>query len=326
MRVPAFWYKPRPTTAAWLLWPLGMLYGLGAALNTRKRLKHAYKAPVPVVSIGNLTVGGSGKTPLTQFIAQHLASPKAPLAIIARGYGGTITHPTRVNPDKHTAAQVGDEPLLLARRLKGKNVSVWIGRHRPATAKAAVKAGAKLILLDDGFQRTDIHRDINLLAINGHVGLGNGLPMPAGPLREFASNTDRATHIAVINPSPHTRLPATLAPTFNLTLTSQPEALSVLRNKPIIAFAGLAHPQAFFNALHGAGLNLKATLPYPDHHAYTASDLEQLQTLAHQHNAILVCTGKDSVKLPPSFKHTTIPDVIGGPAATRLLTAIKKAL
>jgi tetraacyldisaccharide 4'-kinase len=325
-RAPTFWYKPRPTALALLLWPLGMLYATLAALHARKRAQHPYKAPVPVVAVGNLTVGGSGKTPLTQFLAQHLASAKTPVAIVSRGYGGTSTEPTRVNPAKHTAAQVGDEPLLLAQRLKGKNVTVWVGCNRPAVAKAAVKAGCKLIILDDGFQRHDIHRTINLLAINGKVGLGNGLPIPAGPLREWPSAIARATHIAVINPSPHRACPPLMAPVFNLTLTSQPEALSSLRTKPLIAFAGLAHPEAFFASLQQAGLTLRATVPFPDHHTYTEADLTRLQTLAKQHNAILVCTGKDSVKLPATFPHTIIPEVIGGPAATRLLTAIKKAL
>lgn len=326
MRAPAFWYKSHPTALAWLLWPLGMAYGLGAAWHARKRAKGAYRAPVPVVAVGNITVGGSGKTPLTQFIAQHLASPKRPLAIVARGYGGSLKTPTRVNPAKHTAAQVGDEPLLLARRLKDKNITVWVGCNRPAAMQAAVKAGAKLLLLDDAFQRHDVQRDVNILAINGQMGLGNGLPMPAGPLREFAGGTARATHVAVINPMPHHTVPPTMAPVFNLTLSSDATTLSTLRNKPLVAFAGLAHPQGFFNALQQAGMTLKATLPFPDHHTYTATDLSQLQTLATQHGAILVCTGKDSVKLPATFKHTVVPETLGGPAATRLLTAIKQAI
>lgn len=326
MRAPSFWYNSRPTPLAWLLWPLAALYATGASLNAYKRLKRAYRARVPVVAVGNLTVGGSGKTPTTQFLAQHLASPKTPLAIIARGHGGTLCGPVKVDPTRHTAAQVGDEPLLLARRLRGKNVSIWIARDRPAAVQAAVNTGAKLILLDDAFQRLDVARDINLLVVNGQVGFGNGLPLPAGPLREWPTAIARATHIAVINPSPNRLLPPTEAPVFNLTLGSQPEALSALGNKPVVAFAGLAHPHAFFDALQQADVNLKATVAYPDHHRYTAANLAHLQTLAQHHNAVLVCTGKDSVKLPVTFKHTAIPESLGGPAATRLLTAIKKAL
>ncbi|PZP38642.1 MAG: tetraacyldisaccharide 4'-kinase, partial [Pseudomonas fluorescens] len=250
MFAPKFWYQPKPSLTAYALWPLAMLYAGIADLNGRRRARNPYYAAVPVISVGNLVVGGAGKTPVVQGLASYYAAKGYQVAIISRGYGGQSTLPIQVSPHLHSAAEVGDEPMAMARHFRGQSVSVWVGRNRAAVVRRAEQAGATLMILDDGFQRRDVARQADILVINGSHSKpgssvwGNGLPLPAGPLRETLPNRSRAHFAIVLNEQPQSPIPYYGLPSYRLETRLNPDSLAPLRGKSLVAFAGLAHPSA----------------------------------------------------------------------------------
>lgn len=323
---PAFWFKQTDSLPARLLAPLGWLYGQAARLHGACRARHPYYAAVPVISIGNLTVGGAGKTPVTAWLTGHFLKEGHTVAIVSRGYGGSETsQPTRVEATTHTAAQAGDEPLMLARTFARKPVQVWVGRNRPATVRRAEQAGATLILLDDGFQRRDVARTVDILVIDGTTAFGNNRPLPAGPLREFPTAIARA-HFAIVLNEPESRRNRFYGlPAYRLTTGLAKAALAGLPPRPPVAFAGLARPDKFFESLRQSGLKPSATVAYADHHCYTETDLAALKALAAKHRAPLVTTEKDAVKLPPQFA-TALPLEVSGPDADTILAELATRL
>lgn len=303
MKSPSFWWHQEPTLTARLLTPLAILYANAAEIRGKRQAKKAYYPAVSTISIGNLTVGGAGKTPLTIWLAEHFAAAGEQVAIISRGYkGAENNHPTRVDIHTHTARQVGDEPLEMARHFANKPVAVWVCRNRPQAARRAEQAGATLLLLDDGFQRRDIARNINILAINGRNPWGNGLPLPAGPLRENLDARNRASFAIVLDePQEKTNRYYGLE-AYRLATVPQPETLAKLKG-PLIAFAAIAHPEKFFETLRQANCNVLEKISFPDHHTYTETDLTLLENHARNARASLVTTAKDATKLPAGFAH-----------------------
>ncbi|PIZ31376.1 MAG: tetraacyldisaccharide 4'-kinase [Alphaproteobacteria bacterium CG_4_10_14_0_8_um_filter_53_9] len=291
--------------------PLAKLYGKIARWHGAYRAKRAYFASIPVISVGNITVGGTGKTTLVEALAHHYATSGHRVAIVSRGYGGSEKKPLLVHPHLHSAREVGDEPYALATALSALPVQVWVGRHRPSVVRRAEAAGNTLIILDDGFQRRDVARDVNILTIDSKKGFGNGLCLPAGPLREPLEEALPRAHFAVsmseAEVSKQKDWNGLL--TYRLHLTTPLPA--PLKNKPLVAFTGLARPSKFFDALKASGAKLKATKAYPDHHVYTQKDLGRLQALAKKHKATLVTTPKDAPKLPRSFA-TILPPKLQG--------------
>ncbi|MDX1542157.1 MAG: tetraacyldisaccharide 4'-kinase, partial [Geminicoccaceae bacterium] len=160
-----------------MLDPFGRLYGVAGRL--RRRFVRPWRAPVPVLCIGNLTVGGTGKTPLTMTLARRVAARGRRPHILSRGYGGRAKGPLRVDPGTHEALAVGDEPLLLA-----DVAPTWVARDRRLSARAAIAAGADVLIMDDGFQNPALHQDLSLVVVDGTIGFGNHRLLPAGPLRE----------------------------------------------------------------------------------------------------------------------------------------------
>jgi tetraacyldisaccharide 4'-kinase len=299
---PDFWRKP--SLWAWLLWPASLLYQGGRWLHRRARLWQRYWAGVPVISVGNLTTGGAGKTPVVALLAQHFAQQGEQVAIVSRGYGGRFKKPFQVNWH-NTPEEVGDEALMLYRRFSHTTVNVWIGRNRPATVRRAEQAGATLILLDDGFQRDDVARNVDIVVIDGQTGFGNGLCLPAGPLREPVTALKRADFAIIIN-SQESRPVYFDILAYRLSARIPTQALTNLKGQRVIAFAGLARPEKFFDALQREGMSPLVTLPFADHHPYTARDLAELQESAREHGAYLVTTEKDLVRLPEDFAKQVI--------------------
>lgn len=327
MHAPAFWYAPKPTLAAYALWPLAMAYAGIASFNNNLRARNPYFAAVPVISIGNLVVGGAGKTPVVQWLATYYACRGHQVAIVSRGYGSQANAPFQVNPRFHSAQEVGDEPLALARHFINHSVSVWVGRNRAAVVRRAEQAGATLILLDDGFQRRDVARNIDILILNGAQpsAYGNGLPMPAGPLRETLPNRSRAHFAIVLNEPEQSPLPYYGLPAYRLTTQPTEVTIAPLRGQPLVAFAGLAHPEKFMRTLVGANLKLAAAIAFPDHHTYTPANLTYLRNRAADAKALLVTTEKDAAKLPENFAHV-VQLTLGGPARQDLLTELNERL
>ncbi len=289
MRAPEFWRRDGPWPR--LLAPAAMLYALGGRL--RAAMTTPWRAPVPVICVGNLVAGGAGKTPVAIAIARRLAARGMAVHCVSRGYGGRLRGPVRVDPAAHTAREVGDEPLLLA-----AHAATWVARDRAAGARAAYGAGAQAIVLDDGFQNPSLAKDLSLIVVDGGYGFGNGRVMPAGPLREpLLAGLGRADAVVLmgedkggLRPHLERRLPVVAA-----RLAPGDESL---RGQRVVAFAGIGRPAKFFATLEAMGCRVVARFAVADHHRYTPDEIMQIVERAQAERAIPVTTEKDFVRLP----------------------------
>jgi tetraacyldisaccharide 4'-kinase len=296
MHPPAFWDRGGWAPAA--LAPAAWLWAVAGWLRARTTTPE--RAPLPVICVGNVTAGGAGKTPTALACLALLAERHGPDAVhaVTRGYGGGLPGPVRVDPERHTAAEVGDEALLLARV-----APTWVARNRVAGAKAAAVAGARVVVLDDGFQNPTIAKDVSLLVVDGTAGFGNGRVMPAGPLREpVAAALDRADAVIVVGDDTYgvAARVAALDPALPvLTARIEPDAAvaSSLRGARVIAFAGIGRPEKFFATLAECAADVVARRSFPDHHRFTGADLAWLAAEAEREGARLVTTEKDWVRL-----------------------------
>lgn len=300
MRPPEFWkadVSGRDSALALraLLTPVSWAYAAVVAHRFRNTVSR--HAAVPVVCIGNLTVGGAGKTPITRAIRAKLG-PHA--HTLSRGYGGRAIGPLRVTTDME-AAEVGDEPLLHAR-----DGAAWVSRDRYAGAQAAAQAGAHVIIMDDGFQNAALAKDLCIVAIDPAYGVGNGQVFPAGPLRERLSDgLARADAIVMLHntwsedtPEQPEWLVGFAKPVLQAAVTPIGEA----PGGPLVAFAGLARPEKFFDTLEAVGADVVEAVPYGDHHPYSEDDLAWLAQLADERNARLITTEKDAARLAPDWR------------------------
>jgi len=287
------WFEQRRLMPAlWLLLPFNWLFILLAVL--KGWLTRPERLPVPVIVIGNITIGGAGKTPLTLWLAQQLKGRGLTPGIVSRGYGGNNSQPRMVGSTA-SAAEVGDEPVLLARR---SGVPVCVGRDR-AAAGDLLLAGhpeVNIILCDDGLQHYRLARDVELSVFDGR-GAGNGWRLPLGPLREPLQRL-LAVDAIICNGVPDDRLPPQV-PLFEMRLVAgdfhrlddplQVCSADAFNGKKLYALAGIGDPGRFFRTLEALGLSF-APHPFPDHHAYSAADL------AFAKDGILLMTEKDAVK------------------------------
>jgi tetraacyldisaccharide 4'-kinase len=304
LKAPAFWNSDGPLAA--LLAPLGGLYG---RIVTRRARRPGIEVGVPVLCIGNPTLGGSGKTPVVQSLARMLRDDFGiEPHVITRGYGGSVKRSVRVDPELHDATLVGDEPLLLA-----QDAVVWAGPDRLASARAAVAAGARLLLMDDGFQNPTLAKTASWLVLDGPAGIGNGKVFPAGPLRErFADAAARADALVVIGEDRQRLAERAGLPVLQAELVHPPDAFAAVGEDAVFAFAGIGRPAKFFDSLQAAGLRLVGTRAFPDHHRFSTGELRDLRSAASERSARLVTTEKDLVRLPPAERAdiVTIPVTI----------------
>jgi tetraacyldisaccharide 4'-kinase len=293
MREPAFWWDPNGSR--WWLRPVAGIYGIAAALRMRSVGK---RAGVPVICLGNLTVGGAGKTPAALEVGRLLLAAHERPYFLTRGYGGRLAGPVRVDPAKHTAVAVGDEPLLLARL-----APTIVSRDRVAGAEAARRDGATVIVMDDGFQNPSLSKDLAILLVDGRRGIGNGRVFPAGPLRAPLGAQMEFAHAIVVVGPPHgaeaviesaERHGVTV---FHATLEPDAATIAAIGGRPVLAFAGIGNPDKFFATLHEAGIAMAEQTSFPDHHRYTASDARALLGRADAKNVVLLTTEKDAVRL-----------------------------
>src|SRR5436305_8854485 len=251
MRAPEFWHEP-PGLAARLLAPAGAVWDLAARL--RRAVARPYRAPAPVLCVGNLVAGGSGKTPVTLSLARLFTDRGIAVHVVTRGYRGKAAGPVQVDPARHDADTVGDEALLLA-----AVVPCWVAKDRAPGIAAAVEAGAQAILLDDGFQNPNVAKDLSLIVVDAEYGFGNGRVIPAGPLREpVAAGLARADAVVLVGDAPLPKeLVAASCPILRAAL--EPVNRDRFKNARIRAFAGVGRPEKFFAMLHRLGAELVAS-------------------------------------------------------------------
>lgn len=293
MRAPEFW--GRDGMLSRVLTPLSWVYRAGAM--ARAWSAEGWRAPVPVICVGNLVSGGAGKTPVALSVAERLAVLGVGAHFLTRGYGGRHSGPVLVDPATHAARQVGDEPLLLSRR-----APTWVSRDRVAGARAAADAGAGAVVMDDGHQNPALVKDLAIVVVDGVYGFGNARIVPAGPLREsIARGLDRADAAVVIGPfgsAAEARLPSRLA-RLRARIVPAPGA-ERFAGQRVVAFAGIGRPEKFFATLREMGCDTITERPFPDHHAYGEAEIMALIDLAAKEGAIPLTTAKDAVRLPAS--------------------------
>jgi tetraacyldisaccharide 4'-kinase len=299
LRAPAFWSRRTPLST--LLVPLGVLYaGIG---RLRRLMARPQDAGVPIVCIGNLVAGGAGKTPVALAVARHLMARGIDVRFLSRGYGGTLAGPSRVVPGRHDAAEVGDEPLLLA-----GIAPCWIAKDRAAGALAAAADGAQVIVMDDGHQNPSLAKSVSIVVVDGETGFGNGRIIPAGPLREpVAGGLARADAVVLLGEDRAgvvQRLPQGL-PLLQGRLTPTEESRA-LDGKTVLAFAGIGRPEKFFDTVRTLGCELIEHRSFPDHHAYSYKEVRKIIDAASARNAVPVTTAKDAVRLPPDLRATVV--------------------
>lgn len=297
LKTPKFWYEKRSRIAN-LLTPLSVIYLTGQNFHQYlNSLKKPYKASVPVICLGNVTMGGSGKTPtalaLYDLVIKHGIAKKP--VFLTRGYGGDCVNATEVDLTKHTFKEVGDEPILLAK--KGTVIASVV---RPQGAKLAEKLGADLIIMDDGFQNQSIHKDVNFIVADKNNPFGNGLAFPAGPLREpIGKAIKRAQAFISIGGS-------TNMPVNEFEAIIEPTDKSHDKTKNYIAFAGLARPEKFKMTLDKLGYNVISWYDFPDHHPYTDKEIQNALDEAKQKNALVITTEKDLVRIKPALRESIL--------------------
>ncbi|CCQ74890.1 tetraacyldisaccharide 4'-kinase [Magnetospira sp. QH-2] len=296
MRPPDFWTRPGDSLGSLLLMPLSALYR--KAGQRRLASTTPFKASVPVICIGNLTLGGAGKTPVALSLSRRLTALGYHPQILSRGYGGREKGPLRVDPERHSAADVGDEPLLLARA-----APTWVSVDRPAGARAAMTAGADLLIMDDGFQNPSLHKDLSLIVVDGGSGFGNGRVFPAGPLREMpADGLARAQGVVLIGgDSRGIAEQVTPLPLFHGHYRPR-EPMDELDGLSVVAFAGIGRPDKFFDTLRDLGCRIVESRAFADHHPYKDSEIHDLCDLAEREGAVMMTTAKDHVRLSPTWR------------------------
>lgn len=294
MREPAFWHRP-PSWTSLLLMPLATLYGVVA---TWRLTRKGFDAGVPVICVGNYHVGGAGKSPTVLALTRLLRDLGETPVVLSRGYGGRLRGPILVDPERHIAGDVGDEPLMLA-----QTVPVVVARDRINGVALARSQGASVILMDDGFQNPAIAKDASLIVIDGDRGLGNGYVFPAGPLRApLPPQLARTDALIVVGNGTAAQAVAAVVvalgkPVISAHLKANDVSVASLRGKRVLAFAGIGDPIRFFRTLRASGIDVVRERSFADHHPFSQTEIETLVNEAKRDALRLVTTEKDLARL-----------------------------
>ncbi len=296
LKAPKFWYYKRDSFLSNLLYPLSLMFRLGTKI--RNVLSKERKAKLPIICVGNIVVGGAGKTPVALKIGNMLKKAGYNPHFVSKGYGGLEKNNTLVK-DWHSPNSVGDEPLLLS-----EIAPTWIGLDRNKSFNLAYVNGANCIVMDDGFQNPTLQKDFSIVVINGEQGFGNKRVIPSGPLRESInrglSRTNLVITIGDISDYVRNKIPKHI-PLIEANFKIKEDEL-MLKGQRVTAFAGIAYPEKFFNSLKLVKANIVDQISYSDHHIYSENDLLNLAEIANKNKSILVTTKKDIVRIPKTFR------------------------
>ncbi len=300
---PRFWFEQKGFIAS-MLHPFAVLY---AAFGNYLRSRFTpQKMRVPVICVGNVVLGGSGKTPIVRLLAKRLQQQGFTPHIISRGYGGYLKGPVRVDATTHTIGEVGDEPLMLSHI-----APVWVTKNKVAGAEAAIAAGATVLLLDDGLQNPTLHKDVSFLVVDATRGLGNGCVIPAGPLRETLheslSKTTAVIWVASNNMGGNDETLKELSTQKPVVMASAKTiSQQDLNGQKVLAFCGLGNAQKFYDGVKTLGAEIVKTSDFPDHYVWSAYEIRALLDEAKTLNARAVTTAKDAVRIPQSLRDQII--------------------
>ncbi|MGO9419391.1 tetraacyldisaccharide 4'-kinase [Roseiarcus sp.] len=326
MRAPGFWAARKPTALARLLQPAGALYG---AITARRMNRAGERVGAPVVCVGNFVAGGAGKTPAALALGRMLIADGRRVAFLSRGYGGARrAEPLKVDRAIHNAAMVGDEPLLLA-----AVAPCWVGPDRVLSANRAIEDGADVLLLDDGLQNPALAKTLAFAVVDGETGFGNGLCVPAGPLRApLAAQAPMVGALIVVGGDDAARRNIAAAlpgrPAFAASLEPDAVAAASLIGREVVAFAGIARPEKFYATLRRIGAQVVATRDFPDHHVFSQREIAALTEEAVRRRAILATTEKDRVRLAPQAARAvlTLPVTLRFEEPNRVRETLRGAL
>ena len=296
LKAPKFWYLKKDTYLSRILYPFSLIFRLGTKI--RNIISHTHKSSLPIICIGNIVVGGAGKTPVSLEIGKILIKAGYSPHYISKGYAGIIKTSTLVE-SWHSPQSVGDESLLLS-----KVAPTWIGINRNESIELAANKGSDCIIMDDGFQNPTIHKDFSIIVINSSQEFGNKRVMPAGPLRESIKRGLSRTNLIIVigeetdylqkNIPDHIPI---ISAKFNINNENK-----IFKGQKITAFAGIAYPEKFFTSLREQGAKIVKEITYPDHHIYDENDLLSLVETTNKTKSILVSTQKDFVRVPKSYR------------------------
>ena len=291
-RAPDFWWR-KGSLASRVLRPASVLYG---AIAGHRMYKRARLSPeIPVICVGNFTMGGAGKTPVAIAVVRMLLDAGKKPAVLTRGYGGRLKGPVLADPDVHTAAHIGDEALVLS-----AIVPVVVGGDRVAGAATAIENGADVLVMDDGFQNHSLAKTLSFVVVDAAAGIGNGLVFPAGPLRApLDTQLQFADAIIAVGEGPVDPELSAIAADYGIPLHKAvlaPRNGADFKDKRVLAFAGIGRPEKFFQSLAACGADV-ADAPFADHHVFTDAEAERLLSRASSEGRELVTTEKDHARM-----------------------------
>ncbi len=296
LKAPKFWYLKKDSLLSNSLYPFSLLFRLGTKI--RNVVSREKKIKLPIICIGNIVIGGAGKTPVALKIGSMLKKAGYKPHFVSKGYGG-LEKNNRLVKDWHSPKSVGDEPLLLS-----EIAPTWIGLNRNKSFQLASEHGADCIVMDDGFQNPTLQKDFSIVVINGEQGFGNKRVIPSGPLRESISRGLSRTNLVItigeISDTVKDKIPKHI-PLISANFKIKEDDM-MLKGQRITAFAGIAYPEKFFNSLKMVKANIVDKISYSDHHTYNENDLLHLAEIANKNKSILVTTKKDMVRIPKNFR------------------------
>ena len=296
LKAPKFWYLKRDSLLSNSLYPFSLLFRFGTKIRNLVSIER--ETNLPIICVGNIVIGGAGKTPVALKIGNMLIKSGYKPHFVSKGYGGFEKNNTLVN-DWHSPKSVGDEPLLLS-----EIAPTWIGLDRNKSFQLAKENGADCIVMDDGFQNPTLQKDFSIVVINGDQGFGNKRVIPSGPLRESInrglSRTNLVITIGDISASVKDKIPKHI-PLIAANFKIKEDGM-MLKGQRVTAFAGIAYPEKFFNSLKLVKANIVDKITYSDHHIYNENDLLYLAEIANKNKSILVTTKKDIVRIPKNFR------------------------